>query len=73
MSGAVIPRRDPWRGAARIDAASPAERLATLAREIGRLAPDWRDPERYYEMRSELAEEARRLAATLQRITTDAR
>lgn len=64
----MIPRRDPWRatGADR-EAPSPAERLAILARAIGRLAPDWRDPERYYEMRSELAEEARRLAATLQR------
>ncbi len=73
MSGAVIPRRDPWRGAARTDGASPAARLAALAREIGRLAPDWRDPERYFETRSELAEEARKLARTLQRITTDAR
>ena len=63
----MIPRSIPWRatGADR-EAPSPAERLATLARAIGRLAPDWRDPERYYEARSELAEEVRRLARTLE-------
>ena len=63
----MIPRRDAWRGAGGDrEPPSPAERLATLAREIGRLAPNWRDPERYYEMRSELAEEGRRLARALE-------
>ena len=63
----MIPHRNPWRGAgADREPASAAERLVILAREIGRLAPDWRDPERYYEQRSELAEEARRLARALE-------
>ena len=67
----MIPRRDAWRGTgADREPASPAERLVMLARAIGRLAPDWRDPERYYETRSELAEEARRLARALERIST---
>lgn len=63
----MTPRYDAWRatGGDR-EAPSPAERLAILARAIGRLAPDWRDPERYYEARSELAEEARRLARWLE-------
>ncbi len=63
----TVPQRLAWRGTGGDrEPASPAERLATLAREIGRLAPDWRCPERYYEMRSELAAEARRLARTLE-------
>jgi hypothetical protein len=48
------------------EAASPAERLVDLARQIGRLAPDWQQPERFFETRSELAEEARRLARALE-------
>jgi hypothetical protein len=66
----MIPRRDAWRatGGDRRDE-TPAERLATLAREIGRLAPNWRDPERYFETRSELAEKARRLARALEERT----
>lgn len=63
----MIPRSPAWHGTGGDrEPPSPAERLATLAREIGRLAPDWRDPERYYEARSELAEEARRLARALE-------
>ena len=64
----MIPRSPAWRGAGGDrEASSPAERLAILAREISRLAPDWQRPERYYEARSELAEEARKLADALDR------
>jgi hypothetical protein len=56
--------RPPWRGTGADR--EPAERpLAELARRIGRLSPDWRMPERYFERRSELAQELRRLARTL--------
>ncbi len=60
----MIPHRNPWRDR---EPASPAERLATLAREISRLAPNWQQPERFFEARSELAEEARKLARSLER------
>ena len=63
-SEAMIPCVPAWRGTG--GEREPAERLAELARQIGRLAPDWRDPERYYERRSELAEEARRLARAME-------
>ena len=45
--------------------ASPApmpERLHDLARRIGRLRPDWHNPERYFAERDEIEREARRLA-----------
>ena len=67
MSGPLAPRDAPRSGiSGRLDAASPAERLQALARQIRALSPDWRCPERYFEMRSELAEEARRLARWLE-------
>ena len=63
----MSPRREHWRGTGGDrEAPSPAERLQALARQIRNLSPDWRCPERYYEMRSELAEEARRLARWLE-------
>jgi len=62
-SESVIPNVPPWRATG--GDREPAERLADLAAAIGRLAPDWRQPERYYERRSELAEEARRLARAM--------
>jgi hypothetical protein len=43
----------------------PAERLVELSRQIARLSPDWTRPDRFYEIRSELAAEARRLARSL--------
>ena len=58
-----LPNVPAWRGTG--GECGPAERLADLAAAIGRLAPDWRQPERYYERRSELAEEARRLARAM--------
>lgn len=39
-----------------------AERLRDLARGIGRLSPDWGNPERYFERRDELERAARQLA-----------
>ncbi len=38
--------------------------LLDLARRVGNLRPDWQRPERFYEARSELAAELRRLAST---------
>lgn len=38
------------------------DRLRDLARRIGRLRPDWSNPQRYFEERSELEREARRMA-----------
>lgn len=66
MSG----RLPPWRGTGgdpRRDDAADAERLGEIARALGRLSPDWARPERFYERRSELAAEIRRLAARLPR------
>ncbi|MHB1527775.1 MAG: hypothetical protein ACYCZN_16190 [Candidatus Dormibacteria bacterium] len=60
----MIPMRPPWRGAG--DDREPAERLTELARQIGRLLPDWRDPERYYERRSEIVSEIRSVARALE-------
>lgn len=38
------------------------DQLRDLARRIGRLRPDWHNPERYFAERDELEREARRLA-----------
>lgn len=46
--------------------ASPAERLRTLSRRLGRLTPNWRDPEAFYEERSEIEHELRRVAREVQ-------
>ncbi|EPR08452.1 hypothetical protein ACFOOJ_04575 [Sphingobium xenophagum] len=44
-----------------------AARTARLiARELSRLRPDWRDPERYFENRQEIEHALRRLARTLE-------
>lgn len=45
---------------------SPATRAADLARRVGRLSPDWRNAERYFETRSEIERELRRLAKHLE-------
>ncbi|WP_375381743.1 hypothetical protein [uncultured Sphingomonas sp.] len=45
----------------------PAPRqLHELARQIGRLSPDWRNPERYFEQRGEIERDLRRLARQLE-------
>lgn len=44
-----------------------AARTARLiARELSRLHPDWRNPERYFENRQEIEHALRRLARTLE-------
>ena len=47
---------------------SPAPRLAELARRVGQLRQDWRDPERYFANRSEIERELRRLAKHLEHL-----
>jgi hypothetical protein len=37
-------------------------RLRELAKQLGRLRPDWGNPERYFEERDELRSEMQRLA-----------
>jgi hypothetical protein len=37
------------------------QKLDELARQIGNLRPDWQQPERFYEARSEIAAALRRL------------
>jgi len=43
-----------------------AHQARRLARDIGRLSPDWRNPERYFETRSEIERDLRRLASHLE-------
>lgn len=42
-----------------------AAQAQSLARRLGRLTPDWRNPERYFENRDEIERELRRLARQL--------
>lgn len=42
-----------------------ATKALDLAREVSRLSPDWRDPERYFENRSEIEHKLKRLARDL--------
>lgn len=39
-----------------------SERLAQIAREIGRLSPDWHNPERFFENRGEIEDKLKRFA-----------
>jgi|YelNatPaOPRAMG01_1025707.scaffolds.fasta_scaffold171304_2 hypothetical protein len=61
---AVISGPPAWHGTG--GNREPAERLAELARAIGRLSPDWQRPERFFEMRSELAAQARKIARAVE-------
>jgi hypothetical protein len=45
---------------------SQPQTIMALARRIGRLSPDWRNPERYFENRSEIERDLRRLAKQLE-------
>lgn len=38
------------------------KRLTQIAMQVGRLRPDWRNPERFFEERSELESELRKIA-----------
>ncbi|MGC8476309.1 MAG: hypothetical protein ACP5NP_08145 [Acetobacteraceae bacterium] len=55
MSERLVPRLPP--------AAGIPARLAEIAEAVRRLSPDWCNPERFYERRSEIAGELRRVAA----------
>lgn len=50
----------------RVVRVTAAARIAELSRRVGRLSPDWRNPERYFENRSEIERELRRLAKHLE-------
>ena len=45
---------------------NPAPRLRGLADTLGRLRPDWSNPERYFENRQEIERDMRRLAKHLE-------
>lgn len=45
---------------------TPARTARTIAGELARLRPDWRDPERYFENRSEIERALKRLARQLE-------
>jgi len=45
---------------------TPAHTARALASELSRLRPDWRNPERYFENRSELEHRLRLLARYLE-------
>lgn len=44
-----------------------APRIADLARRVGRLRPDWSNPERYFEDRQQIERELERLAREVAR------
>jgi hypothetical protein len=44
-----------------------AEDLADIAAAVQRLSPDWQNPSRFYDARSELAERIRRASRALNR------
>lgn len=45
---------------------TPAHTARTIARDVSRLRPDWRDPERYFETREEISHAVHRLALQLE-------
>lgn len=46
---------------------APIATLRAIAKDLSRLRPDWRDPESYFENRSEIEHALRRLANHLER------
>lgn len=46
---------------------APSQTARQLARDVSRLTPDWRNPERYFENRSEIERALQRLARQLER------
>lgn len=46
---------------------SAAHTVERLARDVGRLSPDWRNPERYFETRDDIERRLRSLARQLER------
>ena len=51
---------------ASLSVTSVTVRVRQLARDLSRLSPDWRNPERYFENRSEIEHALRRLARQLE-------
>lgn len=47
--------------------ATPSDRLQALSRRVGRLSPNWRNPEAYFEERSEIERELRLVAREVAR------
>lgn len=47
--------------------ASLPARVRSIARDIGRLHPDWQNPERYFERRDELRRQLQQLAHAIER------
>lgn len=47
---------------------APAHTAREIARELARLSPDWRNPERYFANRSEIERDLRRLARQLEKL-----
>ncbi|WP_172593158.1 hypothetical protein [Altererythrobacter sp. B11] len=47
------------------DQSRTVERLRHLSRRIGRLSPNWRDPETFFEERSEIERDLRRIAGEI--------
>lgn len=45
---------------------SAARTVRAIASELSRLRPDWRNPERYFEHRSDIEQALRRLARQLE-------
>ncbi len=45
---------------------APAQAARRIARDISRLRPDWRNPESYFENRSEIEAQLKRLARQLE-------
>jgi hypothetical protein len=43
-------------------------RLRDAARQVGRMSPDWRNPERYFEHRDLIERELRLIATELDRV-----
>ncbi|WP_419828184.1 hypothetical protein [Sphingomonas sp.] len=46
---------------------TPALQVREAAQRLGRLSPDWRNPERYFEERSEIERDLRQLVKRLER------
>ena len=55
----------PLRGGVPVSTPTPAStsaRLQRVSKRLGRLSPNWRNPEEFFEERSEIEHELRRLA-----------
>ncbi|QPT09275.1 hypothetical protein [Sphingomonas paucimobilis] len=46
---------------------SPSHRLAAISKQVDRLRPDWRNPERYFEERSDIERALRAVAREVEK------